>query len=167
MESLTDCNQEGESQHVLLIIVRYSTSSFNTCAANFGVYIKGETNADSLYSLDTCWLKQQAETVWFQGWFNLNLFTGVEMKGYRSTAKPILWIICGVIITHCYDWMSINFDPDLARHPIPESKMHYKFSKLNKYGNDSSGCPTLPSQFVRVSNTSPYNHLHRIHRIHG
>ena len=78
-------------------------------------------------------------------------------------AKPILWIFCGVIITHYYDWMSSNFDPDLPRPPIPESMMHHKFSKLNKYGNDSSDCPTLPSQFVRVSTI--IMHLHTITHI--
>ena len=73
------------------------------------------------------------------------------------TKTILCWITCGVIIVHFYDWMSINFDPDPARPPIPDNKLHYKFSKLNKYGNDTSDCPKLPSQFVRVRITSPYH----------
>ena len=83
--------------------------------------------------------------------------TQEEMKNYESTTKIVIWIVIGLVIPSIiYDWMRLNLDPDPARPPIPESELKHNFLNLNKYGNDTSGCPVMPNHFIRVSSPCYY-----------
>ena len=79
------------------------------------------------------------------------------MKNHGSYSKIILFMFSGLVIPSIvYEWMRVHLDSDPVRPPIPESKLKHHFLNLNKYGNDSSGCPVLPNQFIRVS--SPWSY---------
>ena len=73
------------------------------------------------------------------------------MKKEGKATRIIAWISIALVPGIVYDWMRVNLDPDIARPPISESKLKHHFSNLNKYGNNSSGCPVSPEQFVKVS----------------
>ena len=76
------------------------------------------------------------------------------MKNKEKATKIIAWIFIALVPSNVYIWMSVNLDPDIVRPPIPESKLKHHFSNLNKHGNDSSGCPVSPDQFIKVSHKS-------------
>ena len=69
----------------------------------------------------------------------------------NKATKIIAWIFIALVPSNVYIWMRVNWDPDVVRPPIPESNLKHHFSSLNKYGNDSSGCPVSPDQFIKVS----------------
>ena len=60
----------------------------------------------------------------------------------------LLWAIILHTVTQGYVWMEHLDDPEIQ--PIPEEDMQYSFINLNKYGNDTSGCPHSINQSVRV-----------------
>ena len=73
------------------------------------------------------------------------------MKNKGKATRIIAWIFIALVPGNVYDWMRVNLDPDIVRPPISESKLKHHFSNLNKHGNNSSGCPVSPEQFVKVS----------------
>ena len=73
------------------------------------------------------------------------------MKREGKTTRLIALTVNILVASNVYVWMRVNLDPDVVRPPISESKLKHNFSNLNKYGNDSSGCPVSPDQFIRVS----------------
>ena len=69
-----------------------------------------------------------------------------------SAGIVVIWILIVLVIPgSVYEWMRLNLDPDPeARPPIPDNELNHHFANLNKYGNDSSGCPVSPDHFIRV-----------------
>ena len=74
-----------------------------------------------------------------------------KWKMRKKARKIIAWIFIALVPSNVYIWMRVNWDPDVVRPPIPESNLKHHFSSLNKYGNDSSGCPVSQDQFIKVS----------------
>ena len=70
--------------------------------------------------------------------------------------KFIIQIATSILISgSVYLLMKINFDPEISDPPrtqILEKGQIHNFLSLNKYGNDTSGCPAMPHHFVRVRN---------------
>ena len=60
----------------------------------------------------------------------------------------LLWAIILHSVTQGYVWFEHLDDPEIL--PIQEADMQYSFNNLNKYGNDTSGCPLSINQTVRV-----------------
>ena len=60
----------------------------------------------------------------------------------------LLWAIILHTVTQGYVWLEHLDDPEIL--PIQEEDMQYSFNNLNKYGDDTSGCPLSINQTVRV-----------------
>ena len=59
---------------------------------------------------------------------------------------PILVIAVKIVIVGIFFVF-----PDPTMPHISDNELKYSYAKLNKYGNDTSGCPNTPQQFIRVS----------------
>ena len=62
------------------------------------------------------------------------------------------WAIILHTVNQGYVWLEHLDDPEIL--PIREEDMQYSFVNLNKYGNDTSGCPQSFNQSVRVCHHS-------------
>ena len=97
----------------------------------------------------TRWNSSKGPATKLLRWSVVGHSRGMKNKVMAMRINALIFIV--LVPGNMYDWMRVNLDPDVARPPISESKLKHHFSNLNKYGNDSSGCPVSPDQFIKVS----------------
>lgn len=70
------------------------------------------------------------------------------------------WVLFWFVASHGAGmWMAYN-DAEPPFTPIPESQLNVSYATLNKYGNDTSGCPKTPTDTITVG---PLQKIQSIH----
>ena len=72
------------------------------------------------------------------------------MQKLVTLLHGVKWVLVWFIASHAAAvWMAYN-DAEPHFTPIPNSQLNVSYAALNKYGNDTSGCPKKPTDTITV-----------------
>ena len=76
-----------------------------------------------------------------------------------SFLHGLKWVVFWFVASHgAAVWMAYN-DAEPHFTPIPSNQLNVSYATLNKYGNDTSGCPRKPTDTITIMDDPQFSFL--------